>query len=253
MTFADLHRGARALLLPNAWDVASAMAFLDAGYEAIGTTSLGVAASHGDVDASRTGKERNRSLARALRVLPCHISIDIEDGYDDDPEVVAAYVADLGVDGINLEDSTQGTLVPPEVHAAKVSAIKRRHEPTFVNARVDTFWLGEDATVQDTLDRARAYADAGADGIFVPGRLDPDQISAIAGQVAVPLNVLPQPGRTLDDLSALGVRRVSSGSLPFRAAIHAAVATLDQVHAGSSPAAQSYADVQRASEAYGRG
>lgn len=250
MTFADLHRGPQALLLPNAWDVASAMAFVDVGYAAIGTTSLGVAASHGELDASRAGRDRTRSLAEALRALPCHVTVDIEDGYDDEPERVAAYVAELGVDGINLEDSTCGALVPVSVQTAKVSAIKQRSRATFVNARVDTFWLGEQASLAHTLDRAQAYVDAGADGIFVPGRLEDTQIAALAGELCVPLNVLPQPGLTLDELSELGVRRVSSGSLPFRAALAAAVGALDHVREGSTPTVVPYPEVQEMTERY---
>ncbi|MDN5852820.1 MAG: isocitrate lyase/phosphoenolpyruvate mutase family protein [Actinomycetia bacterium] len=253
MSFADLHRGPGALLLPNAWDVASAMAFLDAGDAAIGTTSLGVAASHGEPDAARTSKDRTRAIAHALRVLPCAISVDIEDGFDDEPDRVATYVDDLGVVGVNIEDSTRGSLIDPVAHAHKVAAIKRRcGVDVFVNARVDTYWLGQDATVEHTVGRARHYVDAGADGIFVPGGLDADQIAALASGVRVPLNVLPQPGTSLDELTALGVRRVSSGSLPFRAALDAALSSLDHVRAGTAPAAVPYADVQRRSEAYGR-
>lgn len=254
MTFADLHRGQSALLLPNAWDIASALAFLDAGYEAIGTTSLGVAASQGLVDASGASRDQTRALAHSLRVLPCHVSVDIEDGFDSDPDRVAAYVEDLGVDGVNVEDSTHGELVESAAHAAKVAAIKRRcGDAVFVNARVETYWLGQDSTVEQTLDRARRYVEAGADGVFVPGKLDREQIAAIASGLSVPLNVLPQPGTSLDELSALGVRRVSSGSLPYRAALSAAVAALDHVRAGTSPPAMPYVEVQRRSEAYAPG
>ncbi|UYM07441.1 isocitrate lyase/PEP mutase family protein [Solicola gregarius] len=253
MTLADLHRGPTALLLPNAWDIASALAFLEAGYAAIGTTSLGVAASNGQVDAARASSARTRSVAHALRVLPCPVTVDIEDGFDDDPARVAAYVEELGVDGVNVEDSTNGTLVDPAAHGAKVAAIKQRcGDRVFVNARVETYWLGQDATVEHTLDRARRYIDVGADGIFVPGSLDREQLSALASGLSVPLNVLPQPGVSLDELSALGVRRVSSGSLPFRAALSGAVAALDHVRAGTAPQATAYGEVQRLSAAYER-
>lgn len=250
MSFADLHHGDRALLLPNAWDAASARVFVDAGYEAVGTTSLGVAASQGVRDATRVGRERTRELAKALRVLPCYLTVDIEDGFDDEPERVATYVADLGVDGINLEDSTCGALVPASTQHAKISAIRERDDTTFINARVDTFWLDESADLASTLDRAHAYGDAGADGVFIPGKLQRDQIAALAAELHVPLNVLPQPGLTLDDLSALGVRRVSSGSLPFRAALAATLASLEHVREGSTPTAVSYAEVQELTERY---
>jgi 2-methylisocitrate lyase-like PEP mutase family enzyme len=94
-SFSDLHHGPEPLLLPNAWDVPSALAFLAAGFRAIGTTSLGVASGLGRPDAGRSTKEANLALARALTGLGCHISVDIEDGYDDAPERVADYVAGL--------------------------------------------------------------------------------------------------------------------------------------------------------------
>ena len=157
MTFADLHRGALPLLLPNAWDVPSALALLECGFAAIGTTSFGVASSLGTPDGGRSTIQANLGLAAALRPLDCYISMDIEDGYSDDPDQVADYVARLPVDGINIEDSTDERLIEPRQHAAKVQAIKQRSPDVFINARVDTYWLGQDATVAATLDRAAQY------------------------------------------------------------------------------------------------
>lgn len=232
MTFHELHDGDLPLLLPNAWDVASALAFLDAGFPAIGTTSFGVAASGGRADGGRASKEATRELARRLSVLPCAISADVEDGYDDDPERVADYVEALGVAGINIEDSSADRLVAPKAHAAKVAAIKRRCPGLFVNARVDTYWLGQDATVAATLERAAAYVRAGADGIFVPGASDPADLRALTSGVPVPVNVLVVPALSLAELAGLGVRRVSTGSLPYRTAIDAAVEVATNVRDG---------------------
>jgi 2-methylisocitrate lyase-like PEP mutase family enzyme len=216
MTFRDLHDGDLPLVLPNAWDVASALAFLDAGFPAIGTTSFGVAAASGHPDGARSTRDQTRALAGLLSVLPCYVSVDIEDGYDDDPSRVAEYVASLGVDGINIEDSSGGRLVGPELHAAKVAAIKERCPELYVNARVDTYWLGEDATVPATLTRAAAYVEAGADGIFVPGAADPAELRELTSQIPVPVNVLVLPEVSLPELAEWGVRRVSTGSLRFQ-------------------------------------
>jgi 2-methylisocitrate lyase-like PEP mutase family enzyme len=153
--------------------VASALAFLDAGFAAIGTTSFGVAASGGHADGGRSTKDATLALARLLAVLPCYISVDIEDGYDNDPARVAEYVAGLGAAGINIEDRSSEKLIAPEAHAAKVAAIKHRCPDLYVNARIDTYWLGQDATVAATLERANAYVDAGADGVFLPRRVRP--------------------------------------------------------------------------------
>lgn len=251
MSFADLHYGGPALLLPNAWDVPSALALLDCGFPAIGTTSFGVASSAGRPDGGRATKEANITLAAALRPLGCYVSVDIEDGYADDPDTVADYVAQLPADGINIEDSTAERLIPPHDHAAKVSAIKQRSPDMFVNARVDTYWLGQDATVAATVERATQYVDAGADGVFVPGANDPHDLRELTTSIKLPVNVLAIPGRSLAELGGLGVRRVSTGSLPYRAAIHAAARAAVAVRDGLEfPSAPAYPDMQAKLVAY---
>jgi 2-methylisocitrate lyase-like PEP mutase family enzyme len=244
--FRDLHYGSRPLVLPNAWDVPSALALLDAGFAALGTTSFGVAASHGTPDGGRSTRDLNLALAEALRPLGCLVSVDIEDGYSDDPDAVAEYVAALPCAGVNLEDSTAERLVDPALHAAKVRAVKARRPDVFVNARVDTYWLSQDADVAPTLARARSYVAAGADGVFVPGATEPAVIRALAEAIDRPLNVLPVPGLPVTELGALGVRRVSTGSLPYRAAVQGAIDAAVAVRdGGDPPAAIAYAELQR--------
>jgi 2-methylisocitrate lyase-like PEP mutase family enzyme len=251
VTFADLHYRELPLLLPNAWDVPSALALLDCGFPAIGTTSFGVASSAGRPDGGRATKEANVTLAAALRPLGCYVSVDIEDGYADDPDTVADYVNRLPVDGVNIEDSTTERLIPAQDHAAKVRAIKERSPDMFVNARVDTYWLGQDATVAATLDRAIQYVDAGADGIFVPGASGPQDLRELTAAIKRPVNVLAIPGRSLAELAELGVRRVSTGSLAYRAAIHAAVQAAIAVRDGLEfPSAAPYPDMQAQLVAY---
>ncbi len=243
MTFRELHDGELPLLLPNAWDVASALAFADAGFAAVGTTSFGVAATAGHPDGGRSTRADTLTLARRLTALPAYVSADIEDGYDDDPQAVAGYVAELGVAGINIEDSTAERLIDPAAHAAKVAAIKQRNPDVFVNARVDTYWLGQD--VRGTLARARAYVDAGADGVFVPGATEPADLRALTSSIPVPVNVLVVPALSLTELAQLGIRRVSTGSLPYRAAIDAAVMVAESVRdARPVPQATPYPEMQ---------
>jgi 2-methylisocitrate lyase-like PEP mutase family enzyme len=245
MTFKAMHYGELPLLLPNAWDVPSALALLDCGFTAVGTTSFGVASSLGSPDGGRSTKEANLGLAAALRPLDCYVSMDIEDGYADDPEHVADYVARLPADGINIEDSTAEKLIDPHQHAAKVQAVKERSPDVFVNARVDTYWLGQDATVAATLDRAAQYVDAGADGIFVPGAAEPAVLRELASAIPLPVNVLAIPGLSLHQLADIGVRRVSTGSMPYRAAIHAAALAATAVRDGAElPAADPYPEMQ---------
>jgi 2-methylisocitrate lyase-like PEP mutase family enzyme len=246
VSFAELHHRDLPLLLPNAWDVPSALAFAAAGFPAVGTTSFGVASAAGRPDGGRASRDGTTALVRALSTLDAYVTADVEDGYADDPAEVAAYVAGLGVAGVNLEDSTAERLVPPAAHAAKVAAVKGRSPEVFVNARVDTYWLGQDATVAATLARAAAYVEAGADGVFVPGVTDPAVVAELTAAIPVPVNVLAGPGRSLAALAELGVRRVSTGSLPYRAALHAATAVATALRDGGDvPAADPYGELQR--------
>lgn len=247
-TFRDLHYSDAPLLLPNAWDLGSALAFVEAGFTVVATTSFGVAACKGTPDGGRSTRADTLALASELRRLPVYVTTDIEDGYSDSPEEVADFVAslvNLGVAGVNVEDSKDGRLVDPKKFAAKVGAIKRRSPDVFVNARVDNIWFAEDATVDAVLARAALYAEAGADGIFVPGLADPADIRSIAAGIRLPLNVLPHPSLAVAALGELGVRRVSSGSLPYRAAVDAAVNSVTILRDGGvPPVATSYADMQ---------
>ena len=253
-TFHELHHGDTPLVLPNAWDVGSALAFAAAGYPAVGTTSFGVAASAGRPDGDRASKAGTLALAVQLARLPVHITTDIEDGYFDDPDEVAALVAELaslGVAGVNIEDSRSGHLADPATVAAKIAAAKRAAPAVFINARVDNFWFAESATVDAVLARAHAYADAGADGIFVPGVVAAEDIRGIASGINLPLNVLAHPTLTVAELGTLGVRRVSSGSLPYRVAVDAAVGAANALRAGrQTPAATSYWEIQGRLEAF---
>ena len=218
--FNALHQGSDLLLLPNAWDAGSARLIESLGAKAIATTSAGVAWAHGWPDGDVLPRETLlASLAEITRVISIPLSADIEGGFSDDPadvgDLVAA-VVDAGVVGVNLEDGGGS----PELLAAKIgrarAAAGQAGVDLYINARTDVYLRrlaqGE-AAVAETVRRARLYADAGASGIFAPGVSEPDAISALTGQIALPLNVLARPG--LPDgaeLQALGVRRLSAGS-----------------------------------------
>ncbi|MCV9993514.1 isocitrate lyase/phosphoenolpyruvate mutase family protein [Paeniglutamicibacter sp. ZC-3] len=255
-SFHELHRGDAPLLLPNAWDVGSALAFVAAGYPAVATTSFGVAASAGNPDGLGSTREATLALAAQLVRMPVHVTTDIEDGYSGDPAQVASFAAQLaalGVAGLNIEDSRDGHLVDPDAAAAKIAAIKRRAPGIFVNARVDNFWFSEQATVAAVLKRARSYAAAGADGIFVPGAGAAEDIGAITAGIGLPVNVLAHPALDLAALGRLGVRRVSSGSLPYRAAVDAAVGAVNALREGrQAPAATPYGEMQERLVAFRR-
>ncbi|QFU90165.1 isocitrate lyase/phosphoenolpyruvate mutase family protein [Amycolatopsis sp. YIM 10] len=246
--FFALHQADTPLLLPNAWDFASAAALHDAGFPAIGTTSLGVAAANGLPDGRGHTRAETLALARSLSRLPCPVTVDIEAGFSEDPGEVAdlaAELASLGIAGINLEDSRPGGLAEPADHATLVEAVKTRAPGLFVNARTDTHWLTDNPPpLTHVLDRARRYVAAGADGIFVPGLTDRADIAALAGGIPVPVNILYSPGL---DYTSLGVGRVSLGSLLFRAAVHAATGVALSIQRGESipEGIPGYRDIER--------
>lgn len=246
-SFRELHRPGDPFVLPNAWDVGSARALVAAGFPAVGTTSLGIAASAGLADATRAAREANLACARALKAanLGCWLTVDLEDGFSDEPGAVAELVDSLAVAGVNLEDSSAGSLVEPVRHAAKIAAVKQACPDVFVNARTDVFWSGS-RSVAESIGRLRAYADAGADGVFLPGDLDLPDVAAVAAGVEAPLNVLASARHTLAQFAEAGVARISTGSLLYRAALTAALDAARAVESGGAlPAAMSYAGVQR--------
>lgn len=247
--FARLHHQATPLLLPNAWDYASAAALAAEGFQAIGTTSLGVAAAAGLPDGAAATVDATLALARRLGRGSFLFTVDAEGGFSDDPAEVAELARklhDAGAAGINLEDGRpDGTLAPVELHAAKIAAVKTAVPALFVNARTDTHWLGRQK--EETAARLAIYEQAGADGVFAPGLSDPDGIAALTADLVVPLNILYTPtGPTLAELAALGVRRISLGSLLYRSALAAAVTTATAIRDGrpTDLKAPSYVEVQ---------
>lgn len=215
-TFRTLHAGDTVLMLPNAWDGASAALARSAGAKAIATSSAGVAWSCGYADGNELPHDQLvfavAAICRVVGNLP--VSVDFEAGYSADPAAVAAFVCELralGVAGINLEDGTD----PPELLAKKIAAIKNATD-VFINARTDVYLhsLAEGEAAQSmAVERGKRYAQAGADGFFVPAVEDRETIRHIAGSVALPLNVLAVPGLPFGSLYELGVRRLSAGSL----------------------------------------
>ncbi|KUN04735.1 phosphonomutase [Streptomyces yokosukanensis] len=245
-TFAGLHhRPGEPLLLPNAWDHASAAGLAARGFPAIGTTSLAVAAAVGLPDGEGATREQTLSLALTLGSEPYLLSVDAEGGFSRDPGEVAELARQLwalGAVGINLEDG----LGPSGRLAAKIVAVKAAVPGLFVNARTDTYWSG-DGGERDTLRRLDAYQQAGADGVFVPGLADPARIAALVRRLDVPLNILYSPaGPTLAQLAGLGVRRISLGSLLYRRALGAALDAVADIAAGRTPGGTTpgYAEVR---------
>lgn len=258
--FRAMHHGDAPLVLPNAWDTASATALVASGFSAVATTSLGVAAAAGLPDGAAQTLGPTLELARRVGRMAVPVSVDFEGGVDEDPAGVAELVerlADVGIIGVNLEDGlADGTLRSAALHAAIVTAVKDRCSHVFVNARTDTHWPlpGRAAPdLDETLRRVHTYVAAGADGVFVPGLTEPEALRAIVDAVpGVPVNALWLPtGPSVAELGSLGVRRVSLGSLLFRVGLGAAVAVAFAIANGADvplpDRVPTYADIQDAS------
>jgi 2-methylisocitrate lyase-like PEP mutase family enzyme len=233
--FHKLHAGDKPLLLVNAWDAASARLFEQAGSPAIATTSAGLAWSLGYPDGEQL-KTRDliQSCERICRVVTTPVSVDIERGFGRTLAEISETVRsllELGVVGVNIEDGVaSGTseLVTPAILADKISAIRAVADNVgirlFINARTDTYFVPADdpiARYDETVRRAQIYIEAGADGIFVPGLEEIEEIARMTRDVARPLNIYAGYAG-LPPVAALGragVRRVSLGCGPFQAAL----------------------------------
>jgi 2-methylisocitrate lyase-like PEP mutase family enzyme len=237
--FRALHdRDAPPLRLLNAWDAGSAKVLVAAGAPALGTTSAGIAFALGLPDGERLS--RDAMLAAVLAIagaVAIPVSADLEAGYASTPDGVADSVRlalDAGAGGFNLEDGrADGSLTPVAEQSARVraavAAIRVSGIPAFVNARTDTVLLGA-GDEAETIARLRAYAEAGADGVFVPGATEPELLRRLVAATPLPLNVLAAPALPpVEELAALGVARVSSGSGPARQAYSAAYAAAGEL------------------------
>jgi 2-methylisocitrate lyase-like PEP mutase family enzyme len=255
--FLDLHRQGAGFILPNAWDGGSARMLEHVGFPVIATTSAGIAFCHGRADGSMAGPEMLEAIARIVAVVDCPVSADLESGYGDQPEDVAATVAaalEIGVVGGNLEDADSHGLFDVE-HAVERIAAARSAAPsgTFVlNARTDPYMTKHPDALTESVLRAQRYLEAGADCIFVPGVSDVDEIRRLVAEIDAPLNVvagLTDPVIDAATLRSLGVARISVGGTLTRAALSLVDAAgremLEDGTFGFAEGAISYGDFQR--------
>ncbi len=227
--FRDLHTSGSLLVLPNAWDGGSARVFELAGFQALGTTSAGIALSLGYPDGERMSRdEMMQALRRITRMVAIPVTADLEAGYGDLADTVRAAI-DTGVVGMNIEDSSpiDDQLVEVSVMVEKIKTIRDVAESErlsfVINARTDVYLnsIGEPATRFDhAVRRANAYRDAGADCLFVPRVTDRETIGRLVRAIRGPVNILAGPGcPPTGELQRLGVARVSIGSGPMRATL----------------------------------
>lgn len=232
--FRTLHTAPQILVLPNAWDVASARIFEEAGFPAIATTSAGVAFALGYPDGQKIPPEEMVApVARIARKVKVPVTADVESGFGGHPEDAArtakAVIA-AGAVGMNLEDATHGAdrpLVDLALQLEKIHAVKEAAKTAGValvlNARTDVFLLqvgAPEKRYDESLRRLSAFRDAGADCVFLPGVKDNETIRRLVQDLKCPVNILAVPGSpSVPELHSLGVARVSLGSGPMRATL----------------------------------
>ena len=226
-TFRALHQG-KILILPNAWDAASARIVQQAGFSAIATTSAGIAFTLGYPDGQRISREEMLTVVgRIARAVELPVTADVEAGYGDCPEDAARTARDVlvtGAVGMNLEDATgnpQRPLFDPTLQVERIKAV--RELPIVLNARTDVYLLevgAPEKRYDKALRRLAAFRDAGADCVFVPGLRDAATIGRLVKDLQCPVNILAGPGSpSVPELQKLGVARVSVGSAAMRATL----------------------------------
>jgi 2-methylisocitrate lyase-like PEP mutase family enzyme len=262
--FRQLHRGPGVLILPNAWDVASARIFEEAGFPAIATTSAGIAFSLGYPDGQRIPREEMMArIGRIARAVQLPVTADVESGYGSSPEDTAKTTRELiqaGVVGMNLEDASDRRdqplvdlqLAVEKIRAAREAAMKLGAQ-IVVNARTEVYLLSggnPDADYSEALRRLVAFREAGADCVFAPGLKEAETIGRLVKAVACPLNILAVPGSpSIPELEKLGVARVSVGSGPMRATLGLLRRVAEELKAsgtyGAMAGAVPYAEVNK--------
>ncbi|WP_214318105.1 isocitrate lyase/PEP mutase family protein [Nonomuraea sediminis] len=215
------------LVLPNAWDAASAAVIAAAGATAIATTSGGVSWSLGRGDGQRLSRDQMVEAARRIvDSVDLPVTVDVEGGYGPAPADVAATiraVVEAGAVGVNLEDSAAvgGPLFDVaeqsgRLRAARDAAAAVGLPELFINARTDVFLFAigpSDERLGEVITRTVAYAEAGADGIFVPGLLDIDVLNTLCAKSPLPVNAMAVAGGpSVSELAQAGVRRISLGT-----------------------------------------
>lgn len=243
--FANLHVKGAPLLLYNAWDAGSAKAIEAAGAKAIATGSWSVAAAQGYSDGEDIPLDLALAIvARINASIEAPLTVDFEGGYSDDDNTLVENIGrllDRGAIGINFEDRVvRGSgLYDIDRQARRIAAIRgaadKRQVPLFINARTDLFLGrgGEPASeIGPALDRARAYAAAGASGFFIPGLKDESLIGRTVEDSPLPVNVMVTDGVPPNDrLASLGVARISYGPIPYIEAMQALQQVATGIHA----------------------
>jgi 2-methylisocitrate lyase-like PEP mutase family enzyme len=244
-SFLDLHVPGRPLLMPNAWDIGSARLFANVGCEAIATTSGGFALTQGRPDGAMTGDEVLAHCAELSAAVDVPVSADLENCFADEPPGVAETIhraIEQGLAGGSVEDFTRKSddpiyelgLAADRVRAA-AEAAHNGPVPFVLTARAENYLHGR-VDLADTIARLQAYQEAGADVLFAPRVVDPDELRTLLAAVDRPVNVLLTPGAPpISALAALGVARISVGGAIAAAAYGTAIEAVKQLQIDGIP------------------
>ena len=232
-TFKALHEREGAFIIPNPYDLGTARLLAHLGYEALATTSAGCAFALGQRDYTLTRKQVLAHAAEIVSATDLPVSADLEGGFGDDPETVAATFRLAGATGLaggSIEDATGRQDNPIYEHELAVERVRAAAEvakalpfPFMLTARSENYLVGK-TDLNDTIARLQAYQEAGADVLYAPGLRSKEDIAALVSSVDRPVNVLMALQGvhfSLAELSAIGVKRVSVGSALSRAALGA--------------------------------
>jgi 2-methylisocitrate lyase-like PEP mutase family enzyme len=232
----ELHRGENPLVLVNAWDVASARIVEDAGFPAVATSSAALANALGFPDGQKLPwMDMLAAISRIAGAVRVPVTADIEAGFSADTqqlEEAMEQVIAAGAVGVNLEDAIpgqgeRGPLFDIPEQLARIRAVRKaglkRKVHLVINARTDAYWqqgVQPAEALRHTLERGKEYLKGGADCIFIPGLRNTEHIRTVVEEWKAPVNILAFAGApSIRELAALGVKRISMGSGPMRAAM----------------------------------
>ena len=257
-SFRALHQRPGAFVIPNPWDVGTARILASLGFEALATTSAGMAYALGEKDGRISPQQVLAHCRDMVDATALPVSADLEKGFGDSPESVAETIvaaAETGLAGGSIEDYSAGEKGPIfdfDLAVERiVAAVETKHSLTedfVLTARCENFLRGID-NLDDTIRRLQAYQEAGADVLYAPGLRDLDTIRAVCSAVDKPVNVLlAPPGATVADLAEVGAKRISVGSAMTRAALGAFIKAAREIQQhgtfGFAAEAISFADIE---------
>jgi len=220
-TFFELHHQASPFLIANAWNAKSAQLIQAVGFAAVATSSGAIADSLGYADGEKIPFEELLYIVKRIKAsIDIPLSVDFERGYSADLTVISEHIQhllDIGVVGINIEDTEGG-----DVYLRKLNGIKnylaKTSQQLFINARTDVFLQKLPQPLETVINRAKLYYEAGADGLFVTGIGDPAVINEITSNVSLPVNIVGNPAlASVEALGNIGVKRISMAVIPYRA------------------------------------